>query len=49
MADRCVCGGKSLSCDDVVMNQDGEAAVILACIICKTDIKEKIKIYIKEK
>ena len=34
MADRCICGGANLSCDDIVMDQHGNAAVILACILC---------------
>ena len=34
MADRCVCGGANLSCDDIVLDPHGHAAVILGCILC---------------
>ena len=34
MADRCVCGGASLSVDEIVLDQHGSAAVIVACILC---------------
>ena len=34
MADRCICGGASLACDDIVMDPNGIACIILACIIC---------------
>jgi hypothetical protein len=34
MADRCFCGGASLSVDDIVVDQHGSDAVIVACIFC---------------
>jgi hypothetical protein len=34
MADKCVSGGAELSCDDIVTDPRGIAAVILACILC---------------
>ena len=33
MADRCICGGASLSVDDIVLDQHGSVAVIVACIL----------------
>ena len=35
MADKCVCGGAELSCDDVVVDHRELVAVILACILCE--------------
>ena len=34
MTDRCVCGGASLSIDDIVLKQHGKAIVALKCIYC---------------
>jgi hypothetical protein len=43
MADRCICGGAKLSCDDIVKHSDGRVGVVLACMLNEGRLVLKIE------